>query len=168
VARVTYSEDRGGRDIVFALDTERYRAGAASARCFRDVQAQFSTNEALDTIVSAVQLMDTVRARWPDAREPQLARGEHEVLGEAMLLAGGVATTSLRRCADSAITGTIEVALFVWPTSASGLPQLIPCQVRVSRDTGESEHRPLIEVRTGGPRCATAALWPSAGINSAT
>src|SRR6266508_4196736 len=90
MARVTFSEDRGGRDIVFALDGERYRAGAASARCFRDIQAQFSKNEALDTIVLAVQLMDTVRARWPDARGPQLARGEREILGEAMLLAGGV------------------------------------------------------------------------------
>jgi hypothetical protein len=91
MADVMFQEDRGGRDLVFRIDGVVFRMGAASTRCFRDIESQFTSAEALATAASAVGLMPEVRRRWPDVRGPQLKSEEQELLGEALLLAGGVA-----------------------------------------------------------------------------
>jgi hypothetical protein len=90
MADVTYTADRGGRDLLFRIDGRLWRAGAASTRCFRDIERQFSPELALATAKVAAGLMPDVRARWPHVRAPVLSAGESELLGEAMLLAGGV------------------------------------------------------------------------------
>jgi hypothetical protein len=90
LAEITLSADRAGRDLVFHIDGRPYRAGAASTRCFRDIERQFSHAEALATAQAALDQMPEARRRWPDVRGPQLVNGEAELLGEALLLAGGV------------------------------------------------------------------------------
>jgi hypothetical protein len=97
MADVTYTTDRGGRDIVFTVGGRRYRAGAATARCFRDIESQFSRDAALATVAAAIPLQERVRRRWPSARGPALRAGEAEVLGEALLLAGGVSEGAAER-----------------------------------------------------------------------
>jgi hypothetical protein len=87
---VTFQQDRGGRDLVFQIDGDVFRMGAASTRCFRDIELQFSAADALATAASAVSLMHEVRRRWPQVRGPQVKDEERELLGEALLLAGGV------------------------------------------------------------------------------
>jgi hypothetical protein len=90
MATVTYTYERDGRDMVFCVDGHEFRAGAATTRCFRDIQSQFFPDEALATVEAAVRLQRRARKKWPDARGPRLKAGEHAVLGEALLLAGGV------------------------------------------------------------------------------
>jgi hypothetical protein len=97
INELTYAYDRGGRDIVFNRTGRTYRAGAATARCFRDIESQFSLEAALTTVVAALPLQERVRRTWPKARGPLLRAGEEEVLGEAMLLAGGVSEESAER-----------------------------------------------------------------------
>lgn len=89
---VGFMHDRGGRDTVFRLpDGQVARTGAAGTRCFRDISAQFSEDDALTTAEAAIALMPEIDRETPGIRRPQVAKHEIAVVAEAFLVAGGLA-----------------------------------------------------------------------------
>jgi hypothetical protein len=88
---ITFTHDRGGRDTVFTFATGQVaRTGAAGTRCFRDIAAQFSEEQALATAERAIALMPEVDATTPGIRRPQVGKNEIAVVTEAFLVAGGL------------------------------------------------------------------------------
>jgi len=88
---ITFMHDRGGRDTVFRLpDGQVARTGAAGTRCFRDISAQFSEDDALTTAEAAIALMPQIDRETPGIRRPQVAGHEIAVVTEAFLVAAGL------------------------------------------------------------------------------
>jgi serine/threonine-protein kinase len=88
---ITFTHDRGGRDTVFVLaNGDKVRTGAAGTRCFRDIAAQFSENDALATARQAIEVMPEVIRVTPGIRQPQVRKGESPLVTEAFLVAGGL------------------------------------------------------------------------------